>query len=98
MEQPTAVTVAFDDKTAACAVQELFSTYFFRTYTSNDIIGLEISASMKNVVAIAAGIGDGLGFGLNTRAALITRGLAEITRLGVCLGAHPLLFPVLAAW
>jgi len=92
VEQPTAVTVAFDNKEAACAVQELFSTHFFRTYTSSDIIGLEISASMKNVVAIAAGIGDGLGFGLNTRAALITRGLAEITRLGVCLGAHPLTF------
>lgn len=92
VEQPTAVTVAFDSKEAACSVQELFSTNFFRTYTSNDIIGLEISASMKNVVAIAAGIGDGLGFGLNTRAALITRGLAEITRLGVCLGAHPLTF------
>lgn len=91
-EQPTAVTVAFEDKNAARIVQELFSTLFFRVYTSVDVIGLELSAAMKNVVAIAAGICDGLGFGLNTRAALITRGLAEITRLGVHLGAHPLTF------
>ncbi len=90
--QPTAVTVAFDDKGAACAVQELFSTLFFRAYTSSDVIGLELCAAMKNVVAIAAGIGDGLGYGLNSRAALITRGLAEITRLGVKLGAQPLTF------
>ncbi len=87
--QPTAVTVAFADKDAAHAVQRLFYTSFFRTYSSTDIIGLEVSAAMKNVVAIAAGISDGLGYGLNTRAALITRGLAEITRLGVCLGALP---------
>lgn len=90
--QPTAVTVAFEDKEAACRIQELFSTSFFRSYTSNDVIGLEICAAMKNVVAIAAGIGDGLGYGLNSRAALITRGLAEITRLGVKLGAQPLTF------
>lgn len=90
--QPTAVTVAFAEKEAASVVQRLFSTPFFRCYTSSDVIGLELSAAMKNVVAIAAGICDGLGFGLNTRAALITRGLAEITRLGVRLGAHPLTF------
>ena len=90
--QPTAVTTGFADKGAARAVQHLFSTSFFRVYTSTDIIGLEISAAMKNVIAIAAGISDGLGYGLNTRAALITRGLAEITRLGVKLGAHPLTF------
>lgn len=90
--QPTAVTVAFEDKKAACAVQELFSTLFFRAYTSSDVIGLELCAAIKNVVAIAAGIGDGLGYGLNSRAALITRGLAEITRLGVKLGAQPLTF------
>ena len=91
-EQPTAVTVAFSNKDAACAVQELFSTHFFRAYTSSDVIGLELCAALKNVVAIAAGIGDGLGYGLNSRAALITRGLAEITRLGVKLGAQPLTF------
>lgn len=90
--QPTAVTVGFADLDAARTVQQLFSTSFFRVYTSTDVIGLEISAAMKNVIAIAAGISDGLGYGLNTRAALITRGLAEITRLGVKLGAHPLTF------
>jgi len=90
--QPTAITVAFADIDVARTVQHLFSTSFFRVYTSTDIIGLEISAAMKNVIAIAAGISDGLGYGLNTRAALITRGLAEITRLGVKLGAHPLTF------
>jgi len=92
VEQPTAVTTAFADQDAAKTIQHLFSTSFFRVYTSTDIIGLEISAAMKNVIAIAAGISDGLGYGLNTRAALITRGLAEITRLGVQLGAHPLTF------
>jgi glycerol-3-phosphate dehydrogenase (NAD(P)+) len=91
-EQPTAVTVAFPDKDPSCLVQELFATPFFRAYTSNDVIGLELCAALKNVVAIAAGIGDGLGFGLNSRAALITRGLAEITRLGVQFGANPLTF------
>jgi glycerol-3-phosphate dehydrogenase (NAD(P)+) len=90
--QPTAITVAFADIDAARTVQHLFSTSFFRVYTSTDITGLEISAAMKNVIAIAAGISDGLGYGLNTRAALITRGLAEITRLGVKLGANPLTF------
>jgi len=90
--QPTAVTIGFADLDAAKAAQQLFSTQFFRAYTSNDIIGLEISAAMKNVIAIAAGIADGLGCGLNARAALITRGLAEITRLGVALGANPLTF------
>lgn len=87
--QPTAVTVAFADPQAAEAVQQLFSTDFFRVYTSSDVIGLEISAAMKNVIAIAAGICDGLNYGLNTRAALITRGLAEITRLGVAMGGEP---------
>ncbi|MEA2115415.1 MAG: NAD(P)H-dependent glycerol-3-phosphate dehydrogenase [Thermodesulfobacteriota bacterium] len=90
--QPTAITVGFADIDAARTVQHLFSTPFFRVYTSTDIIGLEISAAMKNVIAIATGISDGLGYGLNTRAALITRGLAEITRLGVKLGANPLTF------
>jgi glycerol-3-phosphate dehydrogenase (NAD(P)+) len=86
--QPTAVTVAFDDLGAAQAVQQLFSTDYFRVYSSNDVIGLEISGAMKNIIAIAAGICDGLGYGLNTRAALMTRGLAEITRMGVALGGQ----------
>jgi glycerol-3-phosphate dehydrogenase (NAD(P)+) len=90
--QPTAVTVAFTDPRAAEVVQQLFSTDTFRVYSSNDVIGLEISAAMKNVIAITAGICDGLGYGLNTRAALITRGLAEITRLGVALGGEPQTF------
>jgi glycerol-3-phosphate dehydrogenase (NAD(P)+) len=90
--QPTAVTVAFTDPQAAETIQRLFSTDYFRVYTSGDVIGLEISAAMKNVIAIAAGICDGLRYGLNTRAALITRGLAEITRLGVALGGEPQTF------
>jgi len=90
--QPTAVTVAFNKSEAAESIQQLLATDYFRVYTDKDIIGLEISSAMKNVIAIAAGISDGLGFGLNTRAALITRGLAEITRLGVKLGADPLTF------
>lgn len=90
--QPTAVTVAFADPGPARTVQHLLATEFFRAYTSTDVVGLEISGAMKNVIAIAAGICDGLGFGLNTRAALITRGLAEITRLGVRMGAQPLTF------
>lgn len=90
--QPTAVTIAFNDLEIARIVQQLFSCKFFRGYTSTDVIGLEISGAMKNVIAIAAGICDGLGFGLNSRAALITRGLAEIKRIGVAMGANPLTF------
>ncbi len=90
--QPTAVTVAFADIKAARAVQHLFATEYFRAYTSTDVTGIEIAAAMKNVIAIAAGISDGLGFGLNARAALITRGLAEITRMGVARGAQPFTF------
>jgi len=86
--QPTAVTTAFADHDAAVAVQHLFSTDYFRVYSASDVVGLEISGAMKNVIAIAAGICDGLKYGLNTRAALITRGLAEITRLGVAVGAE----------
>lgn len=90
--QPTAVTVSFADAEAAETVQRLFSTDYFRVYTSDDVVGLEISGAMKNVIAIAAGICDGLGYGLNTRAALMTRGLAEITRMGVALGGQPQTF------
>ncbi len=84
---PTAVTVACRESEVAASVQQLFSSRMFRVYSSTDVIGLEISGAMKNVIAIASGISDGLGYGLNTRAALITRGLAEITRLGTALGA-----------
>lgn len=93
---PTAVTVASDDKETAALVQNVFATPFFRVYTSTDVIGVELGGSLKNVIALAAGIIDGLGLGLNTRAALITRGIAEITRLGMKMGADPRTFGGLA--
>lgn len=93
---PTAITVAGEDLETAKMVQQVFSTNYFRVYTSLDRIGLELAGALKNVIALAAGVCDGLGFGYNTRAALITRGLAEITRLGVKMGAHPLTFAGLA--
>ena len=85
---PTAVTVASKNTDIAIKVQEVFSTPYFRVYSSNDIMGLEVGGSIKNVIALGAGISDGLGFGYNARAALITRGLAEMTRLGLALGAN----------
>ncbi|MGC8718712.1 MAG: NAD(P)H-dependent glycerol-3-phosphate dehydrogenase [Thermodesulforhabdaceae bacterium] len=93
---PTAITVASKDENVAKTVQLLFATDYFRVYTSSDVIGLELAGAIKNVIAIAAGMCDGMGFGHNTRAALITRGLAEMARLGVRLGAHPLTFSGLA--
>jgi glycerol-3-phosphate dehydrogenase (NAD(P)+) len=93
---PTAVTVAAQDKKIAMVFQAAFFTELFRVYTSCDVIGLELGGPLKNIVAIAAGICDGLGYGTNTRAALITRGLAEITRIGVKMGATPLTFSGLA--
>ena len=89
---PTAVTVAANSKIVATFVQNLFFTDRFRVYTSTDLIGLELGGALKNPIAIAAGICDGAGLGTNTRAALITRGLTEITRLGVKMGASPLTF------
>lgn len=83
---PTAVVAAAKDLAVAREIQKTFSTEKFRVYTHNDIIGVELGGAMKNVIALAAGVADGLGFGHNTRAALITRGLAEMTRLGVRLG------------
>ena len=85
---PTAITVASADSQMAAAVQREFSEPSFRVYTSSDVVGVELGGSLKNVVAIAAGICDGLGLGFNTIAALITRGLAEITRLAVACGAR----------
>ena len=93
---PTVVTVAADDPGTAETVQQVFATPYFRVYTSHDMIGVELGGAVKNVIAIAAGIIDGLGLGLNTRAALITRGLTEIRRLGLKLGANPRTFPGLA--
>ncbi len=85
---PTAVTVAASDSDTALLLQEIFNTDYFRVYTHTDVPGVEIGGALKNVMAIAAGISDGLGLGSSTRAALITRGLSEITRLGVAMGAH----------
>lgn len=96
LEHPTAVTMASRSDAAAERAQELFQTDYFRVYTAQDVPGVELGGSLKNVIAIAAGVVDGLGFGHNTRAALITRGLAEITRLGVALGADPLTLAGLA--
>ncbi len=87
---PTAVTVAARWERIAKQVQDAFHTRTFRPYTSSDVVGAEIGGCVKNVVAIAAGMSDGLGFGANALAALITRGLAEITRLAVRKGANPL--------
>ncbi len=86
-ELPTAVTVGCEDIETAKKLQELFSTPTFRVYTNKDYIGVELGGAVKNVIAIAAGICDGLGFGTNARAALITRGLAEMSRLGKAMGA-----------
>jgi glycerol-3-phosphate dehydrogenase (NAD(P)+) len=83
---PTAVTAAARDLTVAEAVQQVFTGQTFRVYTSTDVTGVEIGGAVKNVIAVAAGLSDGLGFGHNSRAALITRGLTEITRLAVQLG------------
>jgi len=87
---PTAVSVAARFERVAEQVQQQLSGPFFRVYTSTDVVGVELGGALKNVMAIAAGTADGLGFGYNTAAALITRGLAEMTRLAVKLGANPL--------
>jgi glycerol-3-phosphate dehydrogenase (NAD(P)+) len=93
---PTAVTVASENRAAAALLQQIFRTERFRVYAATDVVGIELGGALKNIVAIAAGICDGLGYGTNTRAALITRGLAEIARLGVNMGANPLTFSGLA--
>lgn len=93
---PTMVSIASHNQETAQKVQNAFSTDYFRTYWTSDVIGVEVGGAMKNVIAIAAGVADGLGFGLNTRAALITRGLTEITRMGKAKGADPLTFLGLA--
>ena len=96
VEQPTAVTVAADNPEIAHRVQEIFSTDYFRVYTNQDVVGVEIGGAMKNVIALAAGVGDGLGFNHNARAALITRGLVEISRLGEAKGGQEATFSGLA--
>src|SRR5579863_8374977 len=85
---PTAIVAASDDPAAARATQQLFHRPAFRVYTSADLLGVELGGALKNVIAIAAGVCDGLGFGDNSKAALITRAMAEIRRLGVACGAQ----------
>lgn len=96
LRHPTTVTVTSEDMAAAESIQDLFINNNFRVYTNPDVIGVEIGGALKNIIALAAGITDGLGFGDNAKAALITRGLAEIARLGTKMGANPLTFSGLA--
>ena len=93
---PTSLVVASENEEVNVKVQEMLSNEYFRLYTSEDIIGVELGGALKNVIAICAGVCDGLGLGDNTKAALVTRGLAEMTRLGVALGADERTFSGLA--
>lgn len=95
-QKPTAVTVASRDEESATRTQQLFQASYFRVYTSSDVIGVELGGALKNVIAVAAGMAIGLDLGHNALAALITRGLAEISRLGLAMGADPLTFAGLA--
>lgn len=94
--QPTATVVAATDDEVAKWLQQIFMASSMRVYTNHDVVGCELAGALKNPLAIAAGIADGLGYGHNTKAALITRGLAELARLGVALGGEPLTFAGLA--
>jgi glycerol-3-phosphate dehydrogenase (NAD(P)+) len=94
--QPTASVVALVDDHVATELQQLFFSPSFRVYTNPDVVGCEMAGALKNVLAIGAGIADGLGYGDNTKAALMTRGLAELARLGVAMGGDPLTFAGLA--
>jgi glycerol-3-phosphate dehydrogenase (NAD(P)+) len=96
--QPAALVIASEDETLALGAQEIVSSPRLRVYTNSDPVGVQVAAALKNVIAIAAGAADGLGLGSNARAALITRGLAEITRLGVGLGGRPETFSGLAGF
>jgi len=89
---PTAVAIAGTDEKAQNLIQKSFSTDFFKLYKNEDMVGVELGGSLKNIIAIAAGISDGLGYGSNTKSALITRGLAEISHLGAAMGGRPLTF------
>ena len=95
-KRPTAVTVACEVESYAISVQDSLSRPWFRCYSATDVVGVEIGGALKNVIAVAVGICDGLGLGLNARAAVMTRGLREITRLGTAMGADPLTFLGLA--
>ena len=92
VRHPTAVVAAGSDAARTAAVQELYSSVVFRVYASHDVVGVELGGALKNVIALAAGIVEGLRYGHNTMAALMTRGLAEISRLGVALGGDPFTF------
>ena len=94
--QPTATCVAFAEPNRAAQVRDLLMSDPLRVYTSDDVVGCEVGGAAKNVIAIAAGVADGLGYGLNTKATVVARGLAELTRLGVALGGRPLTFLGLA--
>ncbi len=95
---PTAVVVAGTDLDRTLAAQRLFSSERFRVYTSDDVVGVELGGALKNVIALATGVSDGLELGDNARAAIITRGLAEISRLGIALGGHPATFAGLSGF
>ncbi len=92
IKMPTAIVAASSEESSAEKVQDLFMSDYFRIYINSDVAGVEIGAAFKNVIALATGISDGLGFGDNTRAAIITRGMAEILRIGIAMGAKPLTF------
>ncbi|MFD2445867.1 NAD(P)H-dependent glycerol-3-phosphate dehydrogenase [Bacillus sp. CGMCC 1.16607] len=92
LRQPTTVTVSSENMEVAEEIQDLFINQHFRVYTNPDVIGVEIGGALKNIIALAAGITDGLGYGDNAKAALMTRGLAEIARVGTKMGANPLTF------
>jgi glycerol-3-phosphate dehydrogenase (NAD(P)+) len=96
MGQPTAAVVAMTDESVARRIQDIFMGPSFRVYTNDDVIGCELGGALKNVMAIAAGMSDGLGFGDNTRATLLTRALTELTRLGTALGGRSETFAGLA--
>lgn len=93
---PSVVTVAAENQATAEYLQQVFSAPLFRVYTNNDVVGVQLGGAVKNVIAVASGVCDGLGLGLNPRAAMITRGLAEMRRLGIALGADPHTFAGLA--
>lgn len=93
---PTTVAVASDDEELAKFIQEVFNTDRFRVYTNDDIVGVELGGSLKNIIALGAGISDGMGFGDNAKAAMMTRGVTEMSRLGIAMGAKPETFSGLA--
>ena len=95
-EKPTAAVVAAQDAVVAAEVQKMLSTSHMRVYTAHDVVGVELGGALKNIIAIGAGFNDGMSYGDNAKAAFITRGLAEISRLGIAAGAHPLTFAGLA--